>query len=47
MANYQQLVDDFMAKVKAKNPSENEFHQAVEEVVESLIPFIEENPKYK
>jgi len=38
---------DFMAKVVAKNPSEVEFHQAVEEVVESVIPFIEENPKYE
>jgi glutamate dehydrogenase (NADP+) len=47
MANYQQLLDDFMAKVVAKNPSEKEFHQAVEEVVETLIPFVEENPKYK
>ena len=45
--NYQQLVDDFMAKVIAKNPGEKEFHQAVREVAESLIPFIEENPKYK
>jgi len=44
---YDQLVKDFMAKVIAKNPSEVEFHQAVEEVVESLIPFIEENTKYK
>ena len=44
---YEQLVKDFMAKVIAKNPSESEFHQAVEEVAESLIPFIEENPKYK
>jgi glutamate dehydrogenase (NADP+) len=33
--------------IKAKNPGENEFHQAVHEVAESLIPFIEENPKYK
>ncbi len=40
-------VNDFMAKVIAKNPSETEFHQAVQEVVESLLPFIEENPKYK
>ncbi|MFP4664217.1 MAG: NADP-specific glutamate dehydrogenase [Bacteroidales bacterium] len=47
MANYQQLVEEFMAKVIARNPSENEYHQAVEEVVESLIPFVEENPKYK
>jgi glutamate dehydrogenase (NADP+) len=37
----------FMAMIKAKNPGENEFHQAVYEVAESLIPFIEENPKYK
>jgi glutamate dehydrogenase/leucine dehydrogenase len=35
-----------MAKVIAKNPSEVEFHQAVREVVETLFPFIEENPKY-
>ncbi len=44
---YEQLVKDFMAKIIAKNPSEVEFYQAVEEVVESLVPFIEENPKYK
>ncbi len=41
-----QKVDQFMAKVIAKNPSEVEFHQAVREVVETLLPFIEENPKY-
>jgi len=40
-------VEQFMAKIKAKNPGEPEFHQAVQEVAESLIPFIEENPKYK
>lgn len=40
-------VNQFMAEVKAKNPGESEFHQAVMEVAESLIPFIEENPKYK
>ncbi|MCD4769505.1 MAG: NADP-specific glutamate dehydrogenase, partial [Bacteroidales bacterium] len=40
-------VERFMATIKAKNPGENEFHQAVHEVAESLIPFIEENPKYK
>jgi glutamate dehydrogenase/leucine dehydrogenase len=42
-----QKVNDFMAKVIAKNPAEKEFHQAVKEVVESLIPYIEENPQYK
>lgn len=35
-----------MAKVKAKNPNEPEFIQAVEEVVETIIPFLRENPKY-
>ncbi|MBN1952914.1 MAG: NADP-specific glutamate dehydrogenase [Bacteroidales bacterium] len=40
-------VNDFMAKVIARNPGEIEFHQAVQEVVESLMPFIEENPKYR
>ena len=39
-------VESFMAKVIAKNPGEPEFHQAVHEVVESLMPYIEENPKY-
>lgn len=40
-------VNEFMAKVIARNPGESEFHQAVQEVVESLMPFIEENPKYQ
>jgi glutamate dehydrogenase (NADP+) len=40
-------VNEFMAKIIAKNPGETEFHQAVKEVAESLMPFIEENPKYK
>ncbi len=40
-------VNEFMAKVIARNPGESEFHQAVKEVVESLMPFIEENPKYR
>ncbi|MBN1133007.1 MAG: NADP-specific glutamate dehydrogenase [Bacteroidales bacterium] len=40
-------VEQFMAPIRAKNPSESEFHQAVREVAESLIPFIEEHPKYK
>ncbi|HOE04041.1 MAG TPA: NADP-specific glutamate dehydrogenase [Bacteroidales bacterium] len=47
MSKYQQIVNEFMAGVIAKNPAEPEFHQAVKEVVESLMPYIEENPKYK
>ncbi|MEW6025850.1 MAG: NADP-specific glutamate dehydrogenase [Planctomycetota bacterium] len=37
----------FMDRVKAKNPAETEFHQAVYEVVSSVMPFIEKNPKYQ
>jgi glutamate dehydrogenase/leucine dehydrogenase len=40
-------LEQFMAAIKAKNPAQPEFYQAVHEVAESLIPFIEENPKYK
>jgi glutamate dehydrogenase (NADP+) len=40
-------VDAFMADVEARNPSEPEFHQAVREVVESVMPIVEANPVYK
>ena len=40
-------IEEFMGKVAAKNPGEKEFHQAVQEVVESVMPFIDENPKYQ
>ena len=39
-------IEDFMNNVISKNPGEVEFHQAVREVVESVLPFIEGNPKY-
>ncbi len=39
-------IKEFMAKIVAKNPGEAEFHQAVFEVAETVIPFIEANPKY-
>lgn len=40
-------VKQFMSQIIAKNPAEEEFHQAVQEVAESLVPYVEENPKYK
>ena len=43
----QKKIKDFMSKVIEKNPGETEFHQAVQEVVESVMPFIEKNPKYQ
>jgi len=47
MAKSNKAVDAFMAEVKKRNGSEPEFLQAVHEVAEMVIPFIEENPKYK
>ena len=40
----QNYVDSFMAELVAKNPGEVEFHQAVREVVESVAPYVTENP---
>ncbi|MFH1355814.1 MAG: NADP-specific glutamate dehydrogenase [bacterium] len=42
-----QSVDAFMQNVMAKNVGETEFHQAVREVVESVMPVIESNPAYR
>ena len=39
-------VDSFMETVISKNKGEDEFHQAVEEVVESIWDFLKENPHY-
>ncbi len=46
-ATHQAEIDAFMAKVKTTNAHEPEFLQAVEEVAETIIPFLEDNPKYK
>jgi glutamate dehydrogenase (NADP+) len=39
-------IQDFIDLIKSKNPNEPEFIQAVSEVAEAVIPFIENNPKY-
>lgn len=44
MSNF---TSEIMGMVKAKNPAEPEFHQAVEEVVESLALVIERHPEYR
>lgn len=44
MADY---VKTLMTQVKAKNPSEPEFHQAVLEVAESLVLVLEKHPEYR
>jgi glutamate dehydrogenase (NADP+) len=40
-------VHDVIAQTKAKNPAEPEFHQAVEEVLESLAPVFDRRPEYR
>ncbi|PZD79008.1 NADP-specific glutamate dehydrogenase [Mesonia sp. K7] len=40
-------VKDFLDKVAIRNANEPEFMQAVHEVAETIIPFIEENKKYQ
>jgi glutamate dehydrogenase (NADP+) len=48
MANkFETEIKAFMDGVRAKNGHETEFLQAVEEVAEAIIPFMDENPKYK
>src|SRR5210317_1138234 len=39
-------LNSVMATVKAKNRGEEEFHQAVEEVLETLEPVLEQHPEY-
>ena len=40
-------VESFMSQVIAKNPGEGEFHQAVHEVVESVMPIVDATPAYR
>ena len=47
MSEYKIQIDSFMKELIIKNGNEPEFVQAVEEVAETVIPFIEKNIKYK
>ncbi len=42
-----QAIDSFMRSAEERNPHEPEFLQAVREVAETIIPFVEAHPKYK
>tara|TARA_Y100000813_G_scaffold196073_1_gene178888 strand:+ start:7702 stop:9051 length:1350 start_codon:yes stop_codon:yes gene_type:complete len=44
---YRDKIDAFMSKILAKDAHEPVFIQAVQEVADAIIPFMEENPKYK
>lgn len=41
------MVKGVIEEVKKRNPGEAEFHQAVEEVLESIAPVLEKHPEYK
>lgn len=47
MSDHSKQVDLFVAKVKQRNPYENEFIQAVHEVADTIVPFIANNPTYQ
>ncbi len=40
-------LDQFMQNLTAQNPGEPEFHQAVHEVIESVLPVVEATPRYR
>lgn len=40
-------MDQFLAEIEAKNPAQPEFMQAVKEVVESIWPVYDSNPRFK
>lgn len=41
------MTDEIMAVIKARDPQEREFHQAVSEVIESVKPVLDRNPRYR
>jgi len=43
----EKIIERFMENVAGKNPCETEFHQAVREVAESVMPVIESTPAYR
>ncbi|MCA1293325.1 NADP-specific glutamate dehydrogenase [Paenibacillus sp. alder61] len=43
----QSYVNEVYETVKKRNPGESEFHQAVKEILDSLVPVFAKNPKYK
>jgi glutamate dehydrogenase (NADP+) len=40
-------MNDILDVMRSRDPGEHEFHQAVEEVVESVKPVLERNPHYR
>lgn len=47
MSEMQQYVDDVMEIIKHRDPEQAEFQHAVYEVLNSIVPMLEKEPKYK
>ena len=47
MASTNDELQQFMEGLEKRNPGEPEFHQAVMEVASTIIPFLQNNPRYK
>ncbi|MCC6414718.1 MAG: NADP-specific glutamate dehydrogenase [Opitutaceae bacterium] len=39
-------LDSFLQHIRQRDPSQPEFHQAAEEIFDSLWPFVQKNPRY-
>ena len=40
-------IADFMETVRHRNPNEPEFHQAVYEIAQTIVPYVEAHPAYR
>ncbi len=47
MAKVQEQIESFSQGLIRRNPGEHEFHQAVNEVAENIIPFLQDRPHYQ
>jgi len=41
------FIDEFKASVRKKDPGEAEFHQAVDEVIDSIAPVLDRHPEFR
>lgn len=47
MSEMQVYVNDILESIKQRDPDQIEFQNTVKEVLTSIVPFLEKNPKYK
>lgn len=47
MSEHAHLIDEFVTKITQRNPHEIEFLQAVREVAQTIVPYMEDHPIYK